>query len=309
MSPTETPREVIYLVDRFVERDEATVSLFDRGYLLGDGMFETLRAYDGKIFRVGEHLALLAEGARDLDIEIPIPESRLYEILDEAVARAACDDVYLRLTVSRGVGGAGIGFSGAESPTLSVIARPTVPYVVPEEGIVTAFTTAPRVPAACLPSSVKTSSYMPNVLARRELARASLVEGIQRAVDGQVACGIVSNVFAVTRGRLRTPHTASGCRAGVTRGAVLDVARALGIETVVGRLEPDELRNADELFFTNTVMELLPVARLDPGGGAPPAESTALGADGAGAARTYDPARPTTRALHDGLRRLRGDHR
>lgn len=246
---------VVYLRDRFVEPEAAVVSIFDRGYLLGDSVFETLRVHEGRIFRLGRHLDRLAEAARTIEIPLPVAIVELARIAAETVARSTMLEATLRITLSRGTSAPGIVFDGDEEPTLSVIARerPVVPESIPS-GIAH----RRRVPTACLPPS-KTGNYLPQVLARRELARRGLGEGVMLSIDDDVVSGTASNVFVVKDGGVATPPLSSGCRAGVVREALLEAS--LGIEEKV--LDVDALQSADEIFFTSSHVGVLPVSQFE----------------------------------------------
>ena len=256
---------LIYLDGEFRDADAARVSLTDRAYLYGDSIFETLRAYGGMPFRLDAHLDRLASASCITGVVIPEDRVRLAELIGEGLRQAGCSEAIIRITISRGTGGVGIGTTGCDSPVLSIIVRPFVGY--PDEayrhGIRSKVTQARRVPAACLDPAMKCGNYLPNIMARRELEADDMIEGVQLGVDGQVVGGTVSNVFLVDGDRLRTPDLQSGCLPGITRAAVLEIASEAGLSPVTERIEPADLRRADEMFFTNTVMECLPVAEID----------------------------------------------
>lgn len=249
---------VIYLGDRFLQPEDATVSILDRGYLLGDGVFATMRAYGGACFRPEAHLATLARGAALFGIALPKSAERIAALSDEAAARTGAADAYVRVTLSRGAPGA--------APTLSVFARPMTdaPTEADYARGVVAVTVGPRrVPPACIDPTIKSTSYAAQVLARREAEERGAAEGIQLALDGSLACGTMANLFVIEGGELLTPSAASGCRAGVTRAAVLELAPRLGLTPREARLAPEVLDRADEAFFTNTRVECLPIASVD----------------------------------------------
>lgn len=258
-------RQVVYLGDRFLEPgEEPRVSLFDRGYLLGDSVFETLRAYKGVPFRLDQHLHRLQYSARVLGIVLPLGLGELRSLVLEAVRRAELDDAYVRVTVSRGEGPPGVSPSQCGQPLLSVIARPLQPY--PAEayarGIRSAVVRARRIPDVCIDSRAKCGNYLPSILGRRELDEQGMIEGVQLAVEGHVCGGTVSNLFVIEGRRLRTPDLASGCLPGITRAVLLELAPGLGLQPVEERLQVEDLTRADEMFFASTLMECLPVASL-----------------------------------------------
>jgi len=144
-----------------------------------------------------------------------------------------------------------------------------------------------RVPAACLDPAIKCGNYLPSIQARRELDEDGMIEGVQLGIDGRVVCGSVSNVFLVSGNRLRTPGLRSGCLPGITRAAVLEIASEAGLEPIEEPIDPADLNTADEMFFTNTIMECLPVAQIE-------------------SHRFAESPGPATLAIHRALRRLIG---
>lgn len=258
--------EVIFLGDRFVSPEEARVSLNERGYLFGDSAFETLRGYAGFVFRLERHLERLAHSARVLALPLPLPVNEMAERVREAVARSPHPDTYIRVTLSRGEGGAGISTRGFERPTFSIVVKPLRPYPAEAyaQGIRTQVVGPRKVPPECLDPTIKSGgSYLPSIIARQELDRQGMVEGVQLAVAGHVVSGLVSNLFVISGQRLLTPDLASGCLPGITREALLQVAPAVGLTPVETRLSVDTLFQADELFFANSLMECLPVRQLE----------------------------------------------
>lgn len=248
---------VTYIGGRFVAPQDATVSLLDHGYLLGDGVFSTMRGYSGVCFRAERHLADLQRSAALFGIDLPSPPHAIAEVADEAARRTGAANAYVRVTLTRGAPGA--------QATLSVIARamevPTEEDYTRGASVVTV--RPRRIPPSCLDGSVKSTSYAAQVLARREAQAKEASEGLMLAVDGALACGATSNLFIVTGDTLRTPSLESGCRAGVTRGAILELAPRLFAHVREERLEPSILAEADEAFFTSTRVECLPIAGVD----------------------------------------------
>ncbi len=233
------------------------MSLLDRGYLVGDGVFATMRGYAGRCFRAHVHLADLARGAALFGIDLPLEVDALATLADEAAKRTGESDAYVRVTLTRGVPGA--------TPTLSVLARamdvPTERDY--REGIAVVTVTPRRVPPECLDPSIKTTSYAVPVLARREAEARNAAEGLQLSIDGALASATMANVFVVRGDTLLTPSLASGCRAGVTRAAVLELAPRFFRDVREERLAPKVLEDADEAFLTSTRVECLPIATVD----------------------------------------------
>jgi len=250
-------KTIVHLCGQFVEEEAARVSLFDAGYLLGEGVFATMRGYDGICFRSDRHLATLERGASLLGLELTSPRDQLVALADEAARRTSARDAYVRVTLTRGA---------PRSPaTLSVIARAmNIPTDDAYARGIDAITVTPRrIPPACFDSSIKTTSYVVQVMARHEVERRGAAEGVQLAIDEALAGGTMSSLFLVHGDELWTPSLDSGCRAGVTREALLEIASRVGLRAIERRLEPAELQRADEVFFASTRIECLPVARLD----------------------------------------------
>ncbi|WP_157601313.1 aminotransferase class IV [Stigmatella aurantiaca] len=238
----------------------------ERGYLFGDAAFETLRGYGGHVFRLERHLERLAHSAQVLALRLPGSPETLAAQVREAVARSPHTDCAIRVTLSRGEGGAGISTKGFENPVFSITVKPLRSY--PEEayarGIRTRVVGPRKVPPECLDPTIKSGgAYLPSIIARQELDRDGMVEGVQLAVAGHVVSGLVSNIFAVSGRRLLTPDLASGCLPGITREALLQLAPSVGLEPTETRLSLDTLLQADELFFANSLMECLPVQQLN----------------------------------------------
>jgi len=253
------PFSAVFFQGRFRPLDEARVSITDPGYLLGEGVFATLRGYDGVCFRAERHLAVLSRGAAMFGLTLPLGLDRLMAVVDEAAERACSRDAYVRVTLTRSTAG--------NEPLLSVLSRPlTVPsdddYAT---GVAATVVTARRVPPECMDGTVKTTSYAPQVLARREAASRGIGggEGIMLAWDGTLACGTMANLFLVSGDTLLTPALSSGCRGGVTRDAVLELAASVGLTAREEALDPARLFDADEAFFTSSRVECLPIHSVD----------------------------------------------
>ena len=185
-------------------------------------------------------------------------------MIAEAVTRCGAESVYVRVTVSRGEGGEGIGTKGCDRPLLSIIARPFAGYPLEayRDGIDSTVVETRKIPPACVVGKLKSGNYLPNILARREMEAEGLIEGIQLAVDGRVCCGTVSNVFFRVGGELVTPDEGSGCRLGVTRAIFIELSRESGLRTIERSISREELDTVEEGFFANTLMECLPIRRL-----------------------------------------------
>jgi branched-chain amino acid aminotransferase len=255
----------IYLNNRFVSKEEAKISVFDHGFLYGDGVFETLRGYRGKVLMLGEHIARLEQSAARLHIPMPVKRSRLSAIVAESLELNKLTDAYLRITVSRGLGEIGLDPALCKNPTLVVIAKPFEPY--PEsfytDGVSVAVVQTRRNLPEAMPPHVKSLNYLNNILAKMEATALGAHDAVLLNHQGEVTEGTTSNVFVALGGRLLTPAHDCGIFAGITRNLVLRLARELEIPTEETRLTAADLPIADECFLTNTTVEVLPVTQVD----------------------------------------------
>src|SRR5579884_112772 len=254
----------IYLQDRFVPKEEAKISVFDHGFLYGDGLFETLRAYNGVIFRLSQHLERLARSAQRLELSLPA-SAQLESILYDTLNRNALRDALLRLTLTRGEGEIGLDPALCEKPTLVITARPFTGYPLDDYliGISAALVRVRRNAPAALDPALKSTSFLNNILAKIEAKKAGAVEGIFLNSDGYLSEGTVSNLFWVRQGRLETPSLAVGLLEGITREVVIALAEKEGIPVKEGFYKPEVLIEADEAFLTNSGFELMPLTRID----------------------------------------------
>jgi len=255
----------IYLNDRFVDRKEAVVSVFDHGFLYGDGVYETLRAYGRRIFMLAQHLARLQRSAHLIGLELPIPEKDWPPLLNEAIQRNGLDEADLRSTGSRGEGDIGLDPALCRRPTVVILALPFKPYPVHllQEGVQLAIVPVRRNLAAALSPQIKSLNFLNNILAKREAVKAGAFDGLMLNAEGHLTECTASNVFFVQAGRLCTPSVDCGILDGITREVVILLAREQRIPVEAGRYTPESLRQAEECFLTNTTMEIMPVREVD----------------------------------------------
>jgi branched-chain amino acid aminotransferase len=229
---------------------QAAVSALDAGFLLGDGLFESLRATDGVPHLLERHLQRLCAAAAELEFANLPSADALAEQVHRTLRRAALPDAYVRVTVTRGTGGVGLAPPG-DAPTVVIAVLPALPLAPVDSGIVATvlWRQRPRRAAA------KSTSWQPSVLARRRVEGCGADEGIYVSASGHVLEGVASNVFVVADGRLLTPP-ARECLPGITRARVLELAGTHGLPTLQAPLELDALMRADEVFVTNAVQGL-----------------------------------------------------
>jgi branched-chain amino acid aminotransferase len=255
----------IFLNDRFVRKEDAMVSVFDHGFLYGDGVYETLRAYGGRLFRLRQHLTRLRRSASLIGLEIPIVEQDLIAVLQEAMKRNNLTDAYLRITVSRGEGNIGLDPRLCPRPTVVVISLPLQPYPVElfNAGVSLAIVNIRRNLAAALPPMIKSLNFLNNILAKQEASRAGAFDGLMLNAEGHITECTTSNMFFVKNQCVYTPSVACGILDGITREIVLSLAREQEFATEEGCYLTEALLEADECFLTNTTMEIMPVRDID----------------------------------------------
>jgi len=255
----------IFLNDRFVRREEAVVSVFDHGFLYGDGVYETLRAYDRKIFMLRRHLARLERSSRAIGLDLPLTEKEWPALLQEAMERNDIRDAYLRITVSRGEGHIGLDPALCGRPTVVIVALPfqPVPAALFQRGVELSLVRVRRNHPAAISPQIKSLNFLNNILAKQEAIRAYAFDGLMLNTEGEVAECTTSNIFFIHRERLCTPAVSSGILDGITREVVLLLAQEAGIAVEEGRYEPDALYQAGECFVTNTSMEIMHVRSID----------------------------------------------
>jgi branched-chain amino acid aminotransferase len=255
----------IYINGKFFDRNEAKVSVYDHGLLYGDGVFEGIRVYAGKVFKLHEHIDRLYDSARSISLDIPLTREQMIEATLQTVKANNKQDGYIRLVVTRGVGSLGLDPHKCEQPQVIIIVDDIAMYPARlyEEGldIITASTI--RNHPGALSARVKSLNYLNNILAKIEAAQAGCLEAIMLNHNGEVAECTGDNIFLVRHGILRTPPPHAGILEGITRNTILDLARAAGIPTEQPTLTRHDVYTADECFLTGTGAEVIPVVKVD----------------------------------------------
>jgi branched-chain amino acid aminotransferase len=256
---------LIYLDGKLVPKEDARVSVFDHGFLYGDGVFEGIRVYDGNVFRLKEHMDRLYESAKTIALEIPLTPEEMTKATLDTIAANGQKDAYVRLIVSRGYGDLGIDPGTCPRPTVVIIVASIrlYPKELYEKGAALVTSSFRRIPTQCLDSRIKSLNYLNNILAKIEAKNSGCVEAVMLNHQGRVAECTADNLFIVKNGVLRTPGLLEGALGGVTRGAVLDIARESGLASEETALAQHDLYNADECFLTGTGAEIIPVVTID----------------------------------------------
>ena len=256
---------VVYINGRFVSKDEATVSVYDHGFLYGDGVFEGIRVYQGRIFKLEAHVDRLFESAHTLGIQVPLDRREMIDAIAETVRRSELRDAYIRPVISRGPGDLGIDPRKCPRPNLVIIvdAIQLYPQEAYQRGLRMITASTRQRPLDVLNPRVKTCNYLNNILARMEANLVGVEEGLMLTAHGYVAECTADNVFIVKRGRVLTPPTHLGILQGVTRQTVLELCGTLGIAAAEHTLTLHDMYTADECFLSGTGAELGPVVQLD----------------------------------------------
>jgi branched-chain amino acid aminotransferase len=264
-APPGTGVPTIWLDGKWCDRGTAMISVYDHGLLYGDGVFEGIRAYGGKIFRLMEHLERLYDSAKAICLTIPLSRDELVATTEEALSRSGIQEAYIRHIVTRGVGDLGLDPRKCLRPTLMIIVDTIKlwPEQVYEAGlnVVTAGTPIPQ--RESLSPRVKSLNYLAHILAKLEGINAGADEVIMLDSAGFVAEGSGQNIFVVKHGRLRTPPPHAGILRGVTRDVVIDLATRAGYSVEESMMNRYDIYTADEAFLTGTATEIVAMRQFD----------------------------------------------
>ncbi|HRR95484.1 MAG TPA: branched-chain-amino-acid transaminase [Candidatus Ratteibacteria bacterium] len=255
----------IYLNGKFVSEEEAKVSVFDHGLLYGDGVFEGIRSYNGKIFKLDEHLKRLYNSAKSILLEIPLEFSELKEATIQTVRTNKLKDSYIRIVVTRGVGDLGLDPNKCKIPTLFIIASKIqlYPEVVYEKGIDVVAVATRRNANESINPAIKSLNYLNNILAKIEANNAGATEGIILNQDGFVSEGTGENIFIVKGDTLSTPPVSVGTLEGITRDIVMELGKNIGLKVKEDNITRYDIYTCEEMFLTGTAAEIVPVVKVD----------------------------------------------
>jgi branched-chain amino acid aminotransferase len=254
----------IYIDGRFYPREEAKISVFDHGLLYGDGVFEGIRMYNGRIFRLDEHLDRLYDSARTIDLCPPLSKKEMEQAIIETVKKNKLKDAYIRPIITRGIGDLGLCPTKCPKPTVIIIATEWGAMYgdLYEKGLKATTVSIRRNPACALPPNVKSLNYLNNILAKIEANCKGGDEAIMFDMQGHISEGSGDNIFVVKNGIIYTPPTLNNLR-GITRMVVLEIAKSLGISVVETDLGYFDLYTSDEIFVTGTAAEVAPIVYVD----------------------------------------------
>src|SRR5437867_1683611 len=255
----------VYLDGKFCDQNDAKVSVFDHGLLYGDGIFEGIRAYHGRVFKLKEHIDRLFYSAKAILLEMPLSHAEMMEAVLEACRRNKLRDGYIRLVVTRGVGGLGLNPRTCHSPSIIVIAD-RIQLYPPEyykRGLDLITVPTVRNLHSALNPAIKSLNYLNNILAKIEANNSGCEEAIMLNAEGFVSECTGDNLFIIKNGQMFTPPLSAGALYGITRGVVMDLARESGVSVSEPNLTRYDVFNADECFLTGTGAEIIPVVKID----------------------------------------------
>jgi branched-chain amino acid aminotransferase len=256
---------LIYLNGKLVPKEEAKVSVFDHGFLYGDGVFEGIRIYNGRIFKLKEHIERLYASAHAIDLKPPLTQEELLQATVETVRANNLGDGYIRIVISRGEGDLGLDPQKCPNPTVVIIADKIAIY--PEEvykkGMKIITVSTRRNSPQALNPNIKSLNYLNNILAKIEANRANVPEAIMLSIEGYVAEATGDNIFIVKNKTLITPPLHLGVLPGITRQTVIELAKERGIITEEKPFTLYDVYTADECFLTGTAAEIVPVVEVD----------------------------------------------
>jgi branched-chain amino acid aminotransferase len=248
---------------RVVPAAEAHISIYDHGLLYGDGVFEGLRFYQRRVFRLQAHLQRLQQSANAISLSLPLNLHQITGVIEQLIAAGDMNDGYLRMVVTRGAGNLGIDPRKCAAPNLFIIADELSVVNQSKRGIKLHIASTRSMPAQCLDPKIKSLNYLNHILARIEANTHGADESLMLNIHGMISEGTVDNIFIVTKGKLLTPPVSDGLLQGITRDVILQIADELDIPCGETSLTIYDVINADECFLTGTGAELIPVVQID----------------------------------------------
>ena len=256
---------MIYLNNKLVPRDKALISVFDHGFLYGDGIYETLRAYDGVAFKFDEHTERLFRSAGMIGLKIPMSPADIKKAVDKTIRANKLKEAFIRINISRGAGPIGLDPRLCPEPTFVIICNPFKDYPEQfyEKGVKVVIVNVRRNLKSALNPMIKSLNFLNNVLANIEGMKEDAHEAIMLNYKGYIAEGTTSNIFFIKNKTLFTPELEVGILDGITRRIILNLADEAGMKLSEGRFIPDDVYDADEVFISSTTREIMPVTTID----------------------------------------------
>jgi branched-chain amino acid aminotransferase len=257
---------LIYIDGKFYPKSEAKISVYDHGLLYGDGVFEGIRAYNGLVFKLKEHIDRLYKSAHPIFLNIPLTKEQLTKAVLDTLRENKLKDAYIRLVVTRGVGDLGLDPRKCPKATIIIITEPLLNLHSAEKvknGINTIITWVKRNPVDSATHEMKSLNYLNSILGKIESNNVGVDDAICLDKTGYVCEGVGENIFIVRGGKLLTPPVSSGALDGITRALIIRLVKKLGIEVIERNITPNELFTADEVFFTGTAAEVAPIREVN----------------------------------------------
>ena len=257
--------QLIYLNGQFVEKDKALISVYDHGFLYGDGVFEGIRVYEGNVFKLTEHINRLYESAQSIMLHIPHSKQEMEEIIVKTIIKNKLESAYIRVVISRGPGDLGLDPRNCPAPTVIVIAEALAIYAkeLYEKGLKIASVINRRNSPDVLNPQIKSLNYLNNILVKLSSVQANADEALILNSQGYVTEGSADNIFIVKNGKIKTPPVYVGALEGITRNAIIDLARSLDYDISETPFTLHDVYIADEVFLTGTAAEVIPVVLAD----------------------------------------------
>jgi branched-chain amino acid aminotransferase len=255
----------VYIDGEYYPKSQAKISVYDHGLLYGDGVFEGIRAYNGVVFKLKEHIDRLYRSAQAIMLQIPVSKEEMIRIVLETLRRNQLKDAYIRLIVTRGVGDLGLDPRKCRRPTIIVITDTIALHKgeAGEKGITAMITWVRRDPVDATTHEIKSLNYLNSILAKIEANINGVDEAILLDKNGYVCEGTGENIFIVKGGRIYTPPSSTGALPGITAEVVKELAKSLGYEVIEKNITPYELFTAEEVFLTGTAAEIIPVREIN----------------------------------------------
>ncbi len=255
----------VYIDGTYYRKEEAKISVFDHGLLYGDGVFEGIRCYNGNVFRLKQHIDRLYDSARSITLKIPISKKEMEEVVCETIRKNGLRDAYVRLVVTRGIGDLGLDPRKCPRATIICIAQYFAPLYgdLYEKGIRVITVGARRTSWDALDVKAKTLNYLNNIMGKIQANLAGCDEALMLNNLGYVSEGTGDNFFMVKDGTIYTPPTDAGVLKGITREAIIEIAKRIGTGLVEKNLTPFDAYTADEAFMTGTAAEVIPIVEID----------------------------------------------
>jgi len=261
----EAREPLVYINGEYVPKSRAVVSVYDHGFLYGDGVFEGIRAYNGVVFKLKEHIDRLYDSAKAIMLDIPLSKEELINAVLETLRKNKLQDAYIRILVTRGIGDLGLDPRKCKEPNVIIIAEPMLPLYGKEskmKGISVIIASVRRDRVDATTHQIKSMNYLNSILAKLEAIAAGADDAVMLDERGFVSETTATNIFIVKNRKIITPPTTTGALPGITRNFVIELAKKLGYDVEEKDITPFELLTADEVFVTGTGAEIVPVTKI-----------------------------------------------